>query len=201
MKITIDEDACKKSGLSLPEVLVITLIKTGVHIQGLLSTMIKEQKIVEENTLYGIKYLVTQRWSEECDKVLLSADKEVPKEDRIQNLAKQLMDLFPKGKKAGTSQYWKGNTRDITLRLSKFFKLYGNKYSDEQIITATKNYIDSFNGDYRFMRVLKYFIWKNVNKINSEGVNYIEECSDLANFIENSKDENSQREDWLNTLI
>ena len=51
------------------------------------------------------------------------------------------------------------------------------------------------------MRVLKYFIWKNVSKTNSEGVGYVEECSDLAAFIENSKDENFQRENWLNTLI
>lgn len=201
MKITIDEDICKKSELSLPEVLIITLIKTGVNIQGLLKTMLEEKKLVEENTLYGSNLLIPQRWAEECERILLSADKEVPQEDRIQNLAKELMALFPKGKKEGTSQYWKGNTREITLKLAKFFKLYGNKYSDEQIITATKNYIDSFNGDYRFMRVLKYFIWKNVSKTNSEGVGYVEECSDLAAFIENSKDENFQRENWLNTLI
>ena len=91
MKITIDEDICKKSELSLPEVLMITLIKTGVNIQGLLKTMLEEKKLIEENTLYGSNLLIPQRWAEECERILLSADKEVPQEDRIQNLAKELI--------------------------------------------------------------------------------------------------------------
>ena len=39
MKITIDEDACKKVKLSLPEVLMITLVKTGANIETLLKQM------------------------------------------------------------------------------------------------------------------------------------------------------------------
>ena len=201
MKITIDEDACKKVKLSLPEVLMITLVKTGVNIETLLKQMKEKQILVEEHTLLGTNLLVTQRWSDLSDKALLSADKSVPDNKGLENLAKSLMEVFPAGKKEGTSQYWKGNLRDNTLRLAKFFKLYGDKYTDEQMIEATKNYVSSHNGNYQYMRVLKYFIWKDTRKVNSEGEGYIEEVSDLAAFIENAKDEKNLKDDWMSTMV
>ena len=201
MKITIDDDACKKVKLSLPEVLMITLVKTGVNIETLLKQMKEKQILVEEHTLLGTNLLVTQRWSDLSDKALLSADKSVPDNKRLENLAKSLMEVFPAGKKEGTSQYWKGNLRDNTLRLAKFFKLYGDKYTDEQMIEAAKNYVSSHNGKYQYMRVLKYFIWKDTRKVNSEGEGYIEEVSDLAAFIENAKDEKNLKDDWMSTMI
>ena len=201
MKITIDEDACKKVKLSLPEVLMITLVKTGVSIEALLKQMKEKQILVEEHTLLGTNLLVTQRWSDLSDKALLSADKSVPDNKRLENLAKSLMEVFPAGKKEGTSQYWKGNLRDNTLRLAKFFKLYGDKYTDEQMIEAAKNYVSSHNGKYQYMRVLKYFIWKDTRKVNSEGEGYIEEVSDLAAFIENAKDEKNLKDDWMSTMV
>ena len=201
MKITIDEDACKKVKLSLPEVLMITLVKTGVNIETLLKQMKEKQILVEEHTLLGTNLLLTQRWSDLSDKALLSADKSVPDNKRLENLAKSLMEVFPAGKKEGTSQYWKGNLRDNTLRLAKFFKLYGDKYTDEQMIEAAKNYVSSHNGKYQYMRVLKYFIWKDTRKVNSEGEGYIEEVSDLAAFIENAKDEKNLKDDWMSTMV
>ena len=201
MKITIDEDACKKVKLSLPEVLMITLVKTGVNIETLLKQMKEKQILIEEHTILGTNLLVTQRWSDLSDRALLSADKSVPDNKRLENLAKSLMEVFPAGKKEGTSQYWKGNLRDNTLRLAKFFKLYGDKYTDEQMIEAAKNYVSSHNGKYQYMRVLKYFIWKDARKVNSEGEGYIEEVSDLAAFIENAKDEKNLKEDWMSTMI
>ena len=201
MKITIDENACKKVKLSLPEVLMITLVKTGVNIETLLKQMKEKQILIEEHTLLGTNLLVTQRWSDLSDKALLSADKSVPDNKRLENLAKSLMEVFPAGKKEGTSQYWKGNLRDNTLRLAKFFKLYGDKYTDEQMIEAAKNYVSSHNGKYQYMRVLKYFIWKDTRKVNSEGEGYIEEVSDLAAFIENAKDEKNLKDDWMSTMI
>lgn len=201
MKLVIDENSCKKVKLTIPETLMILLIKTGVDLKTLLQSMKEKQMIIEENNLLGSKLSVHPVWSDICDKALLSADDSIPKEDRLKVLAKSLMDIFPEGKKAGTCQYWKGNIRDVTLKLQKFFKLYGNKYTDEQLISATKRYVSSHNGDYRYMRVLKYFICKNDKKVDSEGVGYIEEVSDLAAYIENAGHEQTQREEWEATLV
>ena len=49
------------------------------------------------------------------------------------------------------------------------------------------------------MRVLKYFIWKNEIKMNSEGKRIVEEVSDLANWIENS--DTLVNNNWSSTLI
>lgn len=201
MNFTIDEEACKKVKLSIPETLMILLVKTGVNLEELLKTMKEKQMLVEEHTLMGKTLLVTQRWNDLCEGALLSADSAIPKGDRLNKLAKSLMDCFPEGKKEGTSQYWRGNIRDVTLKLQKFFKLYGNKYSDEQIISATQRYVSSYNGKYQYMRVLKYFICKNERKVDSEGVGYIEEVSDLAAYIENEGQEKNLRDDWMSTMV
>ena len=124
-------------------------------------------------------------YDERLSSVLLDSDKDRQPQDRIELLASQMMELFPALKKAGSSQYFRGNRKDITLRLKKFFKLYGNRFSNSQILEATKKYVESFNGNYTYMRVLKYFIWKDERRTDSEGVGYIDEVSDLASYIEN----------------
>lgn len=201
MKITIDETSCKKVNLSLAETLMILIVKTGANLEELLKTMKEKQMLVEEHTLLGRTLLVTQRWNDLCDSALLSADENVPKKDRLEKLAKSLMECYPEGRKEGTSQYWRGNIRDVVLKLQKFFKLYGNKYTDEQLISATQRYVSSHNGKYQYMRVLKYFICKNERKIDSEGVGYIEEVSDLAAYIENEGHEQDLKDDWMSTMV
>lgn len=201
MKIAIDEEICKKLGMTLPEVLAVVLVKTGTDIGELFKELQQKQVIIAQNTLMGKTLLVTQRWDDVVSNILLSSDTSVPEEDRIERLASTLMQIFPQGKKDGTNTYWRGNIKDTKLKLKKFFKLYGSKYSDEQIITATRKYVKSFNGNYSYMRVLKYFIWKDVRKQDSEGRFYVEEVSDLATLIENAGHEEVLRDDWTSTTI
>ena len=182
MTITIDEEVCKNWGLTMPEVLALTLVKTGVDISVLFASLEDKKALVRD---IRNKYLVTMGYDERLSRVLLDSDKDRQPQDRIELLASQMMELFPALKKAGSSQYFRGNRKDITLRLKKFFKLYGNRFSNSQILEATKKYVESFNGNYTYMRVLKYFIWKDERRTDSEGVGYIDEVSDLASYIEN----------------
>lgn len=182
MIITIDEDVCKTWGLSFSEVLAIVLVKTGKDIPTLFVNLEDKKALVKD--IFN-KYLVTQGYDERVSNILLDSEKDRQPQDKIELLAKQMMELFPALKKAGSSQYFRGNKKDITLRLKKFFKLYGNKFSNDQIIIATKKYVESFNGNYTYMRVLKYFIWKDEKRIDSDGIGYIDEVSDLASYIEN----------------
>ena len=196
MDININEEICKKYGLDVSEVLAVLLIKTCNDIPKLFS-ILEEKEIVVRDLLQG--YMVTQRWDDVVSTILLDSDVKAPSPDRLENLATQLMEIFPKQKKLGTCHYFRGNRKDIILRLKKFFKLYG-KYTDEQIVTAAKKYVESFNGDYSYMRILKYFIWKDEVKINSEGDRYVDEVSDLANWIENAGQEEDLRNDWASSL-
>ena len=196
MDININEEICKKYGLDVSEVLAVLLIKTCNDIPKLFS-ILEEKEIVVKDILQG--YMITQKWDDTVSTILLDSDVKAPSPDRLENLATQLMEIFPKQKKLGTCHYFRGNRKDIILRLKKFFKLYG-KYTDEQIITAAQKYVESFNGDYSYMRILKYFIWKDEVKINSEGDRYVDEVSDLANWIENAGQEEDLRNDWATTL-
>lgn len=201
MKITIDEDVCTKLHMSISELLMVLLLKTGANIQDLLEKMKEKKMLIEVNTLMGNSLLISQKWSEQCDRILLTSDKSIPNKDALEKLAHDLQKVFPTGKKEGTCHYWKGNVREITLRLGKFFKLYGNKYTNDQILDAAQRYISSFNGRYQYMRILKYFIWKEDKKIDSEGNGYVEETSDLAAFIENASQENQLKEDWISNMV
>ena len=189
MNITINDDVCTKYGLSLPELLVILALKYD-KIENTIASLESKGAIVSD-VFEG--YLVTQRWDDVASSILLDSDKDRQNPDRIANLATKLMEIFPKEKKLGTNHYFRGNTKDITLKLKKFFKLYGNKYSDEQVLNAAQAYVSSFNGNYTYMRILKYFIWKDEKKMNEDGERYIEETSDLASWIENAGSENSNQ--------
>lgn len=189
MTYTINEEIAKKEGLELAELFAILLVKTGANIPKLFEDMLKKEILVKD--LFN-DFMVTQRWDDVCSTILLKAEDNMPTDDKLVELSKKLMELFPTGKKAGTtSTYWRGNIKDVKLKLQKFFKLYGNHWSDDEIVAATERYVKSFNGDYTYMRVLKHFIWKDERKINSEGVGYIEEVSDLATLLENSSNINS----------
>ena len=199
MKITIDEDICKKYKITVSEVLMILLIKFETNILELGEQMMATEMIVPHDIIDG-RYLVTQRWNDVVENIILDSDKYKQPIDRLDQLVTQLQKIFPEGKKEGTSQYWRGNKREISLRLKKFFKLYDNTYTDEQILTATKNYVEGFNGRYNYMRVLKYFIWKDEKKMTEDEKIQIIEVSDLANYIENADNTNDLKDEWTSTL-
>ena len=68
--------------------------------------------------------------------------------------------------------------------------MYGTKYTDEQIINATQKYVNSFNGNYAYLKLLKYFIWKD-ERLKGESVQSL-----LADFIENESSEDITNTDW-----
>lgn len=199
--LIISEESCKKYGFTIEEFLMFTLIKTGVDLKDLYKNMLQKEMIIEKQTLISKSVYVTERWNDLWNNIALDKDASVPERDRLINLATKLMEIFPSGRKEGTNHYWRGNKKDVTNKLEKFFKRYGNKYTDEQLIKATQKYVDSHHSNYSYMRVLKYFIWKDERKLRENGEVYIEEVSDLASFIENFDSEEKSREDWMSTLI
>lgn len=197
MNIAISEEVCKKNGLNPEELLAILLVKTGTNIPKLFNSLVEKQMLVKD--IFG-SYMVTQRWDDVASTIVLDSDKSRQPSERIENLAIKLAEIFPKEKKVGTCHYFRGNKKDNVLRLKKFFKLYGS-YTDEQILEAARKYVASFNGNYSYMRVLKYFIWKDEVKIDGEGNRYVDEVSDLANWIENSGQTNSLDSNWTSNLV
>ena len=128
--------------------------------------------------------------------MIIDSDKQQEPKDRLNLLAIRLKEIFPKGKKDGTNYYWADGVALIVRRLQLFFKKYGNTYTDEQIIQATEKYVQGFNGNYQYMRLLKYFILKE--KVGAAGE--VEGDSELISYIENAGQEENLRNDWTSTL-
>lgn len=189
----LSEKSLRDSGISLDEaLLILTLYKCGGNLEGLITQLTEKHWIAKD--LMG--YSIHQGIFNEIEKATLVRDPDVPTEDKLVSLATKMMDIYPQGKKPNTNYYWRGNKREILLKLQKFIKLYG-QVSDEEILDATKRYVESFNGNYDYMRLLKYFILKT-DKLGEEGITQI---SELASFLENKGQESEQNTDWTTNLV
>lgn len=198
MNYTLNQKKIGEQGFTFSEFLILMCIRYGVNPKEALNSLLASNKIVFEDG----RYLIHSGWANRMDLALLNADVDIPEEEDLEELVKRLIDLFPTGKKEGTNQYYRGSKKDITTKLRKFFKIYGN-YTYEDVYNATKRYVDSFNGDYRYMRILKYFIFKSERKVGEDGIMYVENVSQLAEYLENNDDtnENSNSTEWNKELL
>ena len=196
MKFTIDEVVVTRLGMDLPSLFATLLVKTGADIEQVFSNLVKKEVLVKG--MLG-EYSVTPRWNDVCNNILLTSEKTIPKDEELEPLALELMSIVPQTKMPGTPYYYKCNKREIILKLKKFFKLYGF-YPYEDIINATKRYVASFNGDYRYMKLLKYFIMKDEKRTDSDGRGYVEETSMLATELENKESSDINSDNWVNEL-
>ena len=189
--IHINDALLEKYSLTLEEALFLILCDLSVT-QDMIESLQERGLLIEESLSPEGESFVAD---------MLNDTKRFPSSDaRIERLAERLMEVFPKGKKEGTPYYWKGNKKEIKDKLKKFFVYFGNSYTDDQIVQAARMYVASFNGDYRFMRLLKYFIWKNDIKRDSESTS-VEQVSELASYIENSGQESSLGNNWTDQLV
>lgn len=195
MKLIIDSKQCLKHKLSPQEVLIALAIRSSRDsVQSIINNMLNKQILIShEGTLS-----VIQHWDEVINTILVDSAGAIDDEERLSVLADKMKACFPEGKMPGTPYYYRCNRREIILKLKKFFSQYGN-YKDEDIVDATKRFIASFNGNYKFLPLIKYFIMKNKTVADEDGANHIVECSPLADYLENKEDDNvvTASEEWL----
>lgn len=195
MKISIDEDVvakCKTSDhktLNVGELLVCMLVKSGYNIYEVINDLLYKGVLLRDSDTPDKLYIFS-KYCNLVETILLRSDKSVPKEEELLSLAEKLQALFPTGRKCddyGIPKWsWRGNKVDVVKKLQKFFKLYGN-YKQEDIIQATTNYVNRYKYDNKAMRILPYFIYKEIDggvsdlATELEGLNYVEEANS-ANF-------------------
>lgn len=114
-------------------------------------------------------------------------------DQRIIDLAKKMQEVFPTGKKPGTNLMWRDSQSIIAKKLRGLIKKYKVTFTDEEALDAAKKYIESFNGDYHYMQVLKYFISK-------KDIITGEENSQFLSYLENAGQEDVSDENWTSTL-
>lgn len=196
--ICLNKKATQQNGITIDEALLMLVIHNKVNLEGAEKALIQKGLITaERNDLFQqVGWRLTNKGTEVLDSVIMDSDKEQEPQDRLIQLATRLKEIFPKGKKDGTNYYWTEGVALIVRRLKLFFRKYGNKFTDEQIIQAAEKYVQGFNGSYRYMRLLKYFIFKEEVGANGE----VEGGSELINYIENAGQEENLRDDWATTL-
>lgn len=192
----LTDKACKKHGLLLSEGLALLAISTTTD--ETYRSLVNKGLITKANgTMQALnrKYSATDAGIVLADELLADSEEDiVVREDEIKELAEKLREIYPEGKMPGTSYYYRCNRADIVRKLKSFFRRYGD-YTPEQIMEATQRYVASFNGNYTYLRLLKYFIWKDENK-DGETL----QVSQLADWIENKGQVNNTNADWTTSL-
>lgn len=196
MSIVLSKEGCLKNNITLSEAIQLLIIYNKINMNNALDALI-EKGLITKNLDINVEgaWRLTNKGKDLIDTVILDSSCNSDSDERYIPLATELKNIFPKGKKDGTHYYWSEGIALIIRRLKLFYKKYGKNYTDDQIISAARRYVNSFNGDYAYMRLLKYFILKE--KVGAAGD--IEGDSELISWIENEGQEDLS-DNWTSTL-
>lgn len=197
MKLTIDQTILDKHNISIGEFMILYLSANSIDIKECIESIIKKN-LADRNLFSENSIVVSDKVKDLITTIIIDSDKNViDKDSEFLELANEMRELYPKGKKEGTTYLWRGTTAEVAKKLKTLVVKYGYSFSKEQVLKATKEYVNSFNGNYKRMRLLKYFVLKSERDAD-DNINII---SELMSLIENEGQINEQREDWEATLV
>ena len=197
MRITLDTDKVDKD-IGVDGLLYLTALYLGVTINRSTFDRLNDKGLIYTQSMKdGFPYDV--RKTKESDELVEGAyaDMEITGQNndyRFLELADKLRELYPTGRKNGTQLQWRDSTKVIAQRLKAFVKKFECDFSDEEYVEATKRYIGSFNGNYQYMQVLKYFIMKAGIEDGTSVIN-----SQLLSYLQNKEQDTNP--DWTCDLI
>lgn len=190
-KVSINKDVLEKNNLSMDEFLVLLLTYNKANIQEVKQSLV--EKGLADFSVFDEDLVISSTTKDLITSITIDSDvKVISKDKEFKELADKLKELFPKGKKAGTTYMWRDSTAVIARKLKTLVVKYDYQFTEEQAIKATKAYVESFNGDYTYMQLLKYFILKSL----PDG----EIKSDFMSYIENEGQEDELSDNWLNEM-
>lgn len=197
MKITIDQTILDKNNLTLEEFLVLYLGAKDVDIKSILQSLIAKG-LADKNLFSKEKIVVSDKVKDLISTIFIDSDRNIiDKDSEFTELATELREIYPAGRKDGTTYMWRGTTAEVAKKLKTLVVKYRFTINKEDVIKATKEYVNSFNGNYRYMQLLKYFILKSTRDADGN----IEVKSELMSFIENKDQIEEQKEDWVSNMI
>lgn len=197
MRLTIDQTVLDKHDLTISEFMVLYLNVNSVDIKSCMDSLVAKG-LADKNLFSEGSIVVSDKVKELVSTIAIDSDKSViDKDAEFTELANELRELYPAGRKEGTTYMWRGTTAEIAKKLKTLVVKYKYSFTREQVIKATKEYISSFNGNYKKMRLLKYFILKSERDAD-DNVNVI---SELMTLIENEGQTEVRRDDWMSTMV
>ena len=187
MNITINEKILEQYNLSVEEFLILYICSKNYNIKELLDTIIAKG-YADKDVFDECKAVVSDNVKELIANIIINSNKKViDKEKDFLILANKMRDLYPSGKKPGTNYPWKDSSIVIAQKLKTLVVKFGCSFTEEEALEATKRYIESFNGNYTYMQLLKYFILKtekSTGDIKSDFMSLIENKEDIKNNFE-----------------
>lgn len=203
MKLIISDKVCIKNNTTLVKTLLALAVKCCPNPLKVFEDMQKDGSIVKEEE----KYYVSPNFNETVEKILTDSPKApIELDESLLQLASKMQKIFPACKmkdKYGreTPYYYRSNRSEVAKRLKRFFEIFG-EVPEEKLLNATQRYVDSFQGNYSGMRLIKYFILKDDIKEQEDG-KHVEQVSDLATFLENEDagETNSDISDFTMQMI
>lgn len=197
MKWSIDSTVLDEYNLSMDEFVLLLFLARGNNVQQYINSLLAK-KWIDRNIFHPDQVILSLKAKETIQGILLDSDKLVNgKQDDFEALANKLREIFPKGNKAGTNYNWRGSTAEIARKLKNLVVKYGCRFTDEEAIEATKAYVASFNGDYKYMKLLKYFLLKTPRNNNGD----VEIESDFMTYLENKGAAEENNGNWAVDLV
>lgn len=179
--ICIDEKTLAKNNITLDEFLLMLFYSKGYSINDTKDSLLNKG-YAQKDLFNELSLVITDKYKNLIADILIDSDKiTYNKDSEFKELAAKLKQLYPKGKKAGTNYLWRDSDALIARKLKLLVSKYNFTFTEEEALQATKRYVDSFNGNYTYMQLLKYFILKTDTKTG-------EFRSDFMALIENKDD-------------
>lgn len=120
-----------------------------------------------------------------------------PQGEDYTDIANAMREVYPAGRKPGTNYMWRDSTVVIAQRLKALVKKYNISFTKEEAVDATKRYIASFNGNYTYMQILKYFISKQKPVEGAPA----EQNSQFLSYLENKEGTTVNDSEWAVNLV
>jgi len=183
MKLIIDTEEIKTQEISKSLFFYLLFLKNSGEVN--LKEIAKEGQLEGYTKKEGENtYSLNQEGSNIITKVLIGSKSEIKgkSDKKYKEIAQEMMEIFPNGKKDGTNKYWRGSIDQVANKLNLLEKIINKELEKEEVIKATEEYVKSFDTDYMYMRTLPYFILKGI--VVEEGIDWE---SELLNIIENRK--------------
>ena len=198
MKYIIDTKILEREGIELDEALYILSVykKKPINFNTVQKAKVENKILKFDNPRDPVK--ITPKGQSFIESILAKSKIHVSSDnlERYRDLADKMREVYPKGLKPGTNYQWRDSTAIIADRLMKLVAKYNIEFTDEEAVAATKRYIASFNGNYRYMQILKYFISKQKPVEGAPA----EQNSQFLSFLQN-KESTTENQDWTANLV
>ena len=198
MKYIIDTEILEREGIGLDEALYLLSVykKKPINFTTIQKAKVENKILKFENPRDPVK--ITPKGQSFIESILAKSKIHVSSDnlERYRDLADKMREVYPKGLKPGTNYQWRDSTAIIADRLMKLVAKYNIEFTDEEAVSATKRYIASFNGNYRYMQILKYFISKQKPVEGAPA----EQNSQFLSFLQN-EESTTENQDWTANLV